>query len=223
MHRTRRLAPAFLAVLLTPVAGAGWDYVTPTASGYPAAVLFDGAGGVISLGEHGTTLVLARHRGGSGAMAWSYALDNGGPTLAATSLGRAPGGLIVAAGHRGQRAEDLSSAVVLVDAKTGALLWRVDLAGIGIASAATDATGDVFVAGTVSRTTPQDPYDQDLIALKLSRATGQELWRFSLDGGVPDARDPEIAREVRIDDTGDVYLAGLIVENRICATAISLS
>ena len=219
-QRITRAAFPFLAlsiVLLIPLRAAAWVYTRGGAGA--SAVLADPHGNVISAGMQGAPPVLAdypvvvvKHGRADGAEIWRYTMGTGANALLAWS---GDGSLIASNFTAGSSYVPIGAVVAKIDAANGQEQWRRGVPDVGFHSLAVDASGDVLAAGRARGSIPNDPDDWDLIVVKFAGSTGDEIWRFVLNGGqsVYDGRDGEEARAVGVDASGDVLVAGKIVDS----------
>lgn len=198
-----------------------WAWAYAQDGGSASALLTDDSANVISAGQQGDpnlgtpSLVVVKHRASDGAELWRYTATTEGFANAVASLARAgDGSIVVAAQFTNGSYGPFASAVAKLDAESGQEFWHTEFADVGFFAVAVDPAGDVVAAGRTVGPVPDDPNDQDLIVVKLAVATGTEIWRYVLDGGarVYDSREGEEARVVGVDQSGDVLVAGRIVD-----------
>ena len=103
---------------------------------------------------------------------------------------------------------------------TGEPVWRAELARDG-AQAFSVAVGDDGDAVAAGYTTTSETFN-DFTVAKFAADTGDELWRFVLDGPFPGGGDA--AFSVVLDDVGDVLASGHLREsrNRVVHTVVRL-
>jgi len=131
----------------------------------------------------------------SGTDATSVAMDTSGDIVAAGSLDNAGIG---------------NFAVVKFAGGTGTELWRQQ-PSTGLATSVTvDASGDVAAAGAFGTFAVDTSLDFAMV--KLSGATGTELWRQQLNGVVGNA---DVANSVAVDDMGNVLAAGTLDNHHV--------
>lgn len=154
--------------------------------------------------EHDFAVV--RLDGAAGGERWRALYDGGGTDDEALATAVDAAGDVVAAGWLGVPGAARRGFVVKLGGADGAERWqyRLDAAGgepgAGLRSLAVDAAGDVLAAGTLS---PDAGVDMAVV-VKLSGASGAELWRVVLtDGGTGgDSRDASVA----VDAAGDALV-----------------
>ena len=154
------------------------------------------AGTLFDLGNHVDAAVV-KLAGATGAVVWQTTFADAGPAAAALEPGGDAVG-IVRSGH---------FSAFRVAGATGAPLWRQDVFGTTTSAGgafALDVASDVVVAGDVNST----PFYSDFAVVKLSLATGAELWRYVVSHPAPD-----FARAVAQDDGGDVIAGGILDRN----------
>ncbi len=203
---------------LIPETAEAWQYLRP--SGRAVAVLSLDDGRVVSAGLQGSDaseMVVVGHASSDGTELWRHVLTTGrGSGAAHAALARTAPSLFVATGQRD--GSDFSwafgpwwSSVGKLSRVDGNLEWLVDLPNIGLFALALTPGGDPVVGG-LSR----DPASgrESLLVLKLSGATGQEMWRRQIEGGVHE-RDgaTEVARSLAIDGDGAVFVGGSLVND----------
>ena len=198
-------------LLISASPAGAWEYSRP---GGPALAVLSSRGVVYSAGIQGSDpveMVVVAHADADGTERWRRSLTSDLPTrdmhasLALDSSGR----LVTSTAQR-ERYGRWTGVLAKFEPTAGVPLWRVDLPDVGIHALAIDAADNVVVGGILSG---EDGYEA-LIVSKFSGQDGHELWRFVLDGGVKE-RDSgtEVARAVALDDVGDVYVAGGIVDD----------
>ena len=110
-------------------------------------------------------------------------------------------------------------AVSKLSARTGAQRWQRRLHGPGrphrdqLESLAVTSTGDAVVAGTV---TVDDQGSTSWLVARVAGSNGHVVWRRMLSGGAPSngnsAFGPQSAHGVAVDPSGDVLVAGSLLE-----------
>jgi hypothetical protein len=78
-----------------------------------------------------------------------------------------------------------------------------------------DAAGDVVAAGALEDFPGDQGTDLIFTVVKLSGATGEELWSQLLDSTMPPASSVDHANFVTTDAAGDVIAAGVLIPDRI--------
>ena len=160
------------------------------------------AAGWLSTGFSGASVV--KLSGATGAEIWRTAIDWGGRMLSVAVDGS---GDVVAAGYfDGPSATFSDFAVIKISGATGAEIWRKQIDGTSgnydyAFSVSLDGSGDVVAAGYLNNSGTSD----DFTVVKLSGATGAELWRREIDGT---ANTSDQALGVSFDASGDVIAVG---------------
>ncbi len=121
------------------------------------------------------------------------------------------GGRVAVAGRMVTDATGNDFAVVAFDAATGAVLWThlIDGSATDMADnddafgVAIDAAGDVVAVGRLSDATQGD----NLFLVKLTGATGDEVWRTVVNGNNDNADD---GQAVALDAAGDALVVGSV-------------
>lgn len=107
--------------------------------------------------------------------------------------------------------------VVKASGSTGEAVWRFETSGTAVSSGghddealdvALDGAGGVFAVGSLF----MDPTGLDFTVVKISAATGAEVWRRQTDGlaGGLVTQSRDVARSVAVDSTGAVVAAGVL-------------
>ncbi len=157
----------------------------------------------------GTSIIIARLDATTGNIAWTVTLAGSG------NVGDVVQAIAVPHATRVVIATQLVSPttgpdVVLVglDTADGSEQWRAAFDGDAAGSdddrawsLAVDGGGNVIAAMTLDRVATAE----DIVVAKLTGTTGSEAWRTTLDG--PESQADE-ARDVAVDDQGDVLLVG---------------
>ena len=222
MRIQRHLAFLFLVFstcCFLPPSSAAWQYVSD--GGSASAVLTDDAGDVFSagrqqdLGAGDQSVVVSKHRAADGAVLWRYTTSDGGFAQAIVTLAQSNDSSLFAAIHLKNGSYGAFASAVARIGANGQEQWRTDFPDVGFFAVAVDSSGDVVASGRAKGSLPADPNDQDLVVIKLAGATGTEIWRYVLDGGrqVYDSREGEAAKALEIDASGDVLVAGRIVDS----------
>jgi outer membrane protein assembly factor BamB len=126
--------------------------------------------------------------GDDGATLWSRVLDGGASGEdEAASIALGAGGEIYAAGRLTGSARGADLAIVALDGSSGAPLWTYRLdGGVNGFDEARDvsigAGGDPVAVGVVEGRASK----RDLVAVRVDRASGSELWRQVVDGSADD-------------------------------------
>jgi len=207
----------FVVMKLVGTTGAEqWrQVINGTASGTDAAhgVRLDAAGDVFAGGElqnvgTGMDFAVVKLSGATGAEVWRRQIDGSASLndLARTLRVDSATGNVVAAGEVQNVGTGLDFTVVKLAGGTGAELWRQGLNGTASGtdsahSVRVDAAGDVIAAGELQNVGT----GMDFTVVKLSAATGAEVWRRQINGS---ASLDDLARAVRVDAAGDVLAAG---------------
>jgi hypothetical protein len=156
----------------------------------------------------GSNFAVIKLAGATGAEFWRRTIvGNPDSSDRAMSLAVDSEGDVVAGGETfvGSKHE---FTVAKVSGATGEVVWRTEVFSDGgsVANAvAFDAAGDVIAAGR----TFHNESGMDFAVVKLSGATGGELWRRDVDGG---ANREDYATSMVVDSTGDVTAAGKITQ-----------
>lgn len=189
-----------------------WSFETSggpgTLSDSANAVVADGAGDVVATGTLiesplESRLVVVKLAGENGAETWRTTFgNNSGDGYAVVGTA----GDVVAAGHI-----DGDFAVVKLSGTDGGELWTYVSSHEGeikgeVRALAVDSAGNVIAAGTTTKAGSEPNF----VVVKLSGATGLEIWRHEVDGTAGDSRDGAYAVAV---DSGDDVVAGGSLEN----------
>ena len=164
------------------------------------------AGGEINNTATGMDFAVVKLSGATGAVLWRRVID-GSASLddLARSVRVDPAGDVVAGGElRNTASTDLF--VVKLAGASGAEIWRRVIDGTAggndeSRSVRIDPVGDVVAAGALVNTGT----GKDFAVVKLSGATGAEIWRRVVNGT---ASVDDLVRSVRVDAAGDVVAAG---------------
>ncbi|HTM08917.1 MAG TPA: PQQ-binding-like beta-propeller repeat protein, partial [Verrucomicrobiae bacterium] len=118
-------------------------------------------------------------------------------------------GNIIAAGLLANSATGKDFFIVKFDA-SGNELWRYTLNGSANTDdqangLAVDASGNVFAAGNVTNTGT----GSDFAVVKVSGATGAEVWRSAING-INGAAPTDVANAIALDGAGNAFVAGEI-------------
>jgi hypothetical protein len=217
---------AWLPVSVAGTAGA-LDFVN--------AVAIDGSGDIVAAGElrnagRNDRFALVKLAGTTGAELWRASMLNPDPdcpdaTARAVTVDGA--GDPVAVGFTCGPGSDWDLTVLKVAGTDGSERWHRRLAGTNARAdwatgVVTNAAGDVFVGGDVDNRSDRCPStticgNADFTVLKLAGATGDELWRRSIDG--KQSSDDRV-RAVALDPSGNVIVGGQIthfVQNGLVA------
>jgi hypothetical protein len=133
----------------------------------------------------------------TGAVVWSASVAKAGTCVRLSSMALDETASVVVTG----------SLTVKLDAATGTERWRNETSLLQASDVATDATGHVYVAGAIAGQAP-DPFDFGVV--KLDGTTGDELWRYSLNGGAPNESTSDYAYDLALDPAGDVIATGSV-------------
>jgi outer membrane protein assembly factor BamB len=160
----------------------------------------------------------------TGAEVWRTELDGDGTGSGddkdeAFAVAVDSAGGVYAAGYftSGQADEDF--AVAKLDAATGDEVWRVAIDGSSFDRALSlvlDGTGGVIAAGQIVGASREN-----FAVVKLSAASGAEIWRQVIDGS--EAFDDDRAVDVAVDSSGDVYAVGRLVTGADNGVVVRLS
>ena len=178
-------------------------------------VVVDGSDNVYVAGFLNTTaggrdFAVAKLDGGTGAELWRQEIDGGnGGADRALGLVLDPTGDVVAGGRLTSAVAFDDFTVIKFSGATGTELWRTRIDGDDnsddeVAAVAIDLNGDVLAAGIIDSVATQEDY----AVVKLSGATGAELWRQAVEGGGTGDPTMEKATDVAVDSTGDVAAIG---------------
>ncbi|MGH7893172.1 MAG: PQQ-binding-like beta-propeller repeat protein [Candidatus Binatia bacterium] len=170
------------------------------------AVALDATGAVVvagqatPTGQTTTRFTVVKRAAADGASEWRTDLSGDGGSGRAVVV---DGSDVFAAGDAG----DLIVATRLAGA-TGTPAWRTDVPGSASAAdvgrALAVGGGRVVVAGRMVTTTG----GQDFAVVALDATTGQEAWRYVVDGTATGAADADDAFGVAVDAAGDVIAVG---------------
>ena len=148
-----------------------------------------------------------------------------GPSVGENGLARAvvvaPDDSIYAAGYTTETGFSLSFAVVKLDSESGSVVWRHTIDGEAESTftiseqaraIALDSAGDVVAVGELGVIPPTGDFSFDFAVMKLSAATGEELWRTTLRGTRLNTFNE--AHAVAIGPSGNVYAAGFVRDSK---------
>jgi hypothetical protein len=213
-----------MAVLrLDPASGAEvWRYVLPSPNSYfgGGRVVTTPAGDVVA-GEI-TTFRIAKVAGASGTAMWIYEFP-GAAGGSVRGLALDSSGDVIAAGATNSPTP-IEFTVVKISGSTGTELWRYTEAGTGSTSilgsgaegVVVDAGDDVIAVGKLRNAGTLG----DFAVAKLDGASGAEIWRTEIDGGLG---TDEFAEDVVVDDIGDVIASGVIQTPTGASAAVKLA
>jgi hypothetical protein len=184
-----------------------WRYVAPGGgNGYGGEqVATDGAGDVFAAGRLASNDTVVKLAGTDGTELWQTGL--GHATFFATSdLVTAPNGDAILLAALDSASPAILPTVARLAGGSGTVVWKHAILGTAGANdimggVALDPSGDVVVAASPFNT----GRGSDLSIAKLSGATGAEIWRRDIDGGVNSA---DVAFGVTADSNGDVIAVG---------------
>lgn len=193
----------------------------PGAFGQASSIALDANGDVVTGGfvESVTSQEFAVQKlsGETGAVLWSVLIDGTGGHDEATSIGvDVATGDVFASGTLGDGGAVSGQSLLAVRFKSanGAELWRTQIPDGFARSLVPGASGGVYVAGDL---------EGDFAVLKLAAATGDELWRQTLDGEA--ALADKGANALALDAAGDVVAAGRMrnLATSVDATVVKLA
>ncbi|HEV8198641.1 MAG TPA: hypothetical protein VGS03_01315 [Candidatus Polarisedimenticolia bacterium] len=200
----------FTVVKLDGATGAEqWRYVINSLDGYASEVGFDSHGDVVAAGTVRSTsyaFFVVKLSGLDGSELWRRSDSGLGGTSGVLSLALDPSGDVIAGGYFANSSSNTGLLVEKLSGATGGLAWvyRIDTAGTFISNAANSVAanpqGDVFAVGRVAAGSTWDAF-----AVKLSGASGGELWKKTIDGGVGDY---DTLESVALDGSGDAVFGG---------------
>ena len=174
----------------------------------------------ISLGarRHQIAAAVVKLSGVDGAELWRRRLRAGGPERSdfIYDLEPAADGDVVAAGTLDDHGHS-TFFVARLAGRDGRVRWRRLIRGReqpnyaeGASAVAVDAFGDVIATGAIEgATTAQYHATTDFAVVKLAGDSGEERWRFLLNGS---ADNYDGAGPVAVDARGDVYVVGYLSE-----------
>jgi hypothetical protein len=191
---------AVLGAWSAPAAAWQTTFDSPGVAGSGTAAALDAAGDVIVSGYIGGDGIVAKLSGTTGSEIWRRQVAGDLPSVGALVVDPATGDVVTA----GTAGGDLL--VLKLSGANGSVVWRRTIAGTAdeddIAQAvALDANGDIVAVGAVENAGS----GEDLIAIKLSGATGGDIWRREFDGT---ANGEDEAYAVAVDTAGDVVVGG---------------
>lgn len=169
---------------------------------YAERVLVDASGDVV-IGRGGD---VTKRSGETGKVIWSKSLGvfpRHGPFPRMTALDP-HGNVLFAAGAR------IAIDVRRMDGETGRPVWSMALGNGRPTSVASDANGDVIVAGVLGENLRLPSVDRTALVLKLDGDDGDERWRFTVDKALVEGwsgSPPEFVVPAGVAPNGDVFLA----------------
>src|SRR6266850_440310 len=216
-RQTGGVGAEFIVVKLSGTTGAElWRRVISGTAVVPGgevrAVAVDGAGDVVAVGQinnttSGQDFTVVKLSGATGTELWRHVVD-GTASLAdqARSVRVDVGGNVIVGGELQNTGTGLDFVVMKLSGTTGAEQWHQVINGTASGTDAAhgvrlDAAGDVFAGGELQNVGT----GMDFAVVKLSGATGAEVWRRQSDGS---ASLNDLARTLRVDAAGDVRAAG---------------
>jgi hypothetical protein len=152
---------------------------------------------------------------GDGTAAWEAAFEAPGATIEALVVDARADVIMVGASELPTASGPVGGPGCLVVKRSGVdgrAIWARQLAGTGdqaCRAAATDAAGDVYVAGMFAGTlaTPSGPLvsagSHDALVMRLAGGDGTPRWIRRLGGG-----NNDLARAIAVDRAGDVIVGG---------------
>src|SRR6266516_1788492 len=210
----RYLMPAILAIsALRPSSGYAWFATYGLPSFQSGGLDVSAADGVVAVGHYAFEgrFLAVKLSPSTGEERWRY---DAGPGVAYAVAIDAAGDVIVAGSNAA------TFVVVKLASSTGEVLWSTSIANTangygGANGVAVDLNGDVIAVGTIFNAGTAG----DAVAVKLSGATGMELWRYTADGAGFD----DTASAVRIDPLNEVVIAETLVSQPQALQAASIS
>lgn len=180
-------------------------------NGEGRAVTADAVGDVIVVGTINNTgslqdFAVVKLSGATGAERWRHVING---TASLNDLARSvridAAGDVIAGGQLQNSSTGGDFVVVKVSGSNGAELWRRQINGTGnlddlARSVRLDAAGDVIAGGEL-----RNVGSTDFAVVKISGATGIEMWRYVVDGT---AKLTDVARSIRVDSAGNVVAVG---------------
>lgn len=217
-----RFAGSALALLLFSISHAtprvAWTH-SARQSGFDTAMSMatDGAGNVTLLVGYGPSWengdLMVRRLNSAGRVLWTRTLVSPGQKRDAGVLALdRQGNVYVAATASGTTANGDEAVLTKLDT-AGRPVWRTALNGVpgqpdGFRTVAVDGLGNVFVAGTTSRSTTQE----DVVVRRVNPANGAAIWTATFGSAGTDACD-----RMLLDRQGNVIVSGTWSENTYAA------
>lgn len=172
------------------------------------------AAGFLEGGGTGRDFLVVKLDGTNGEELWRIVLDGTASGVdVATAVAADTAGNIVAAGAVENRLSGFDILVIKLAGGSGAELWRQEINGTfegsidEAFSVEVDAAGDVVVAGfSDGLSLGEAAVAPNFTVIKLSGASGAEVWRSVIDGSRMQSTDFAVA--LTIDTNGDVVAAG---------------
>ena len=217
-----------------PIAAGGGDRVAKHSAftGFPLwqanlvgsyrAAAVDPSGDVIVVGSLaadvdgqpvcGQELAVAKVSGMGGGELWRWTLEKSEPGCQSAKAVAVDGsGDVIAVGGPSSTRPSGDFTVVKLSGSAGTELWTVEIDGTGSGndvahSVVVDATGDVIAAGHLTNSGTR----RDLTVIKLSGASGGEVWRAEIDGSASGDDSWWRGTSVTLDGFGDVIAAGTL-------------
>ena len=189
--------------------GASAAAVDPWGDVIVAGILVADVGGQPVCGDEFAVLKLS---GSTGGELWRRTLDREGiGCSAARSVAVDESGNVIAAGGFWNAETKSDFTVIKLSGSAGSELWRVEIDGTaseergeGATSVLVDPTGDVIAAGQLTNSGT----GSDLLVIRLSGASGAEVWRTEIDGSASGRDGAYRGTKVTLDGLGGVIAAG---------------
>ncbi len=185
-------------------------------SGVARALAVDASGDVIVGGlalENGSsTVTVMKLSGTTGAQLWRRDIDGtaAGNYVEVSALVVDAVGDVIAVGSISNAGTGRDFLVAKLAGATGSELWRREVNGTASTvdagtSVTVDAAGDVVAVGVINHTLT----NLDWLVMKLSGASGAELWSQQVNGG---ANGNDAADRVQLDANGDAAVIGRVAD-----------
>lgn len=217
LRRTLSSTGIGLVALLVPATALAWT-ARPAKARFAGPIALDAKDNVyvairtaVRRYESGAAIVKLGHR--DGAELWRRKLRAGGPERSdfIYALDVAADSDVIAAGSLDDDGH-ANFFVARLAGHDGRVRWRHEIRGDtrsyeeGAYAVALDQSGDVIAAGTIAgSTTALYHSTQDLAVVKMVGDSGDERWRFQLNGT---ADQLDLAESIAVDAGGDVVVAG---------------
>lgn len=189
-----------------------WSIAHPddgSTSTIPCCVAMDGNGNVIVGANSGSSVLIVKLSGTTGATIWQQHYDSGmGSTISSLELDAAGNVLIAGSGREFDTTSLIDFLTLKLHGDTGSLDWAKHYDGPGsdndgAMAIAVSATGDVAVTGTAISAVS----NLDITTIRYDGSNGNVQWVQRRDGGA-NRSDRGVA--VAFDPSGDVIVTGTV-------------